>query len=106
MRNGNVHLHLASPISALAVSPGIAIGPVRLYGALSHTPGKEQVAKIASSEVEAEEQRLREALQAAINELQELTRRVAQTRPSAVYACTSHARICAFIARCPLSCSV
>jgi len=79
MRNGNVHLHLASPISALAVSPGIAIGPVRLYGALSHTPGKEQVAKIASSEVEAEEQRLREALQAAINELQELTGRVAQT---------------------------
>ncbi len=79
MRNGNVHFHLASPISALAVSPGIAIGPVRLYGALSHTPGKEQVAKIASSEVEAEEQRLREALQAAINELQELTGRVAQT---------------------------
>jgi len=79
MRNGNVHLHLGSPISALAVSPGIAIGPVRLYGALSHTPGKEQVAKIASSEVEAEEQRLREALQAAINELQELTGRVAQT---------------------------
>src|SRR6266571_1812500 len=79
MRNGNVHLHLASPISALAVSPGIAIGPVRLYGALSHTLGKEQVAKIASSEVEAEEQRLREALQAAINELQELTGRVAQT---------------------------
>ena len=79
MRNGNVHLHLASPISALAVSPGIAIGPVRLYGALSHTPGKEQVAKIASSEVEAEEQRLREALQVAINELQELTGRVAQT---------------------------
>ncbi len=58
MRNGNVHFHLASPISALAVSPGIAIGPVRLYGALSHTPGKEQVAKIASSEVEAEEQPL------------------------------------------------
>ena len=53
MRNGNVHLHLASPISALAVSPGIAIGPVRLYGALSHTPGKELVAKIAPSEVEA-----------------------------------------------------
>jgi len=79
MRNGNVHLHLASPISALAVSPGIAIGPVRLYGALSHTLGKEQVAKTASSEVEAEEQRLREALQAAINELQELTGRVAQT---------------------------
>ncbi len=79
MRNGNVHLHLASPISALAVSPGIAIGPVRLYGALSHTPGKELVAKIASSEVEAEEQRLREALQVAINELQELTGRVAQT---------------------------
>ena len=79
MRNGNVHLHLASPISALAVSPGIAIGPVRLYGALSHTPGKELVAKIASGEVEAEEQRLREALQVAINELQELTGRVAQT---------------------------
>src|SRR5712691_3548661 len=79
MRNGNVHLHLASPISALAVSPGIAIGPVRLYGALSHTPGKVRVAKIASSEVEAEEQRLREALQVAINELQELTGRVAQT---------------------------
>ena len=79
MRNGNVHLHLASPISALAVSPGIAIGPVRLYGALSHTPGKALVAKIASSEVEAEEQRLREALQVAINELQELTGRVAQT---------------------------
>jgi len=79
MRNGNVHFHLASPISALAISPGIAIGPVRLYGVLSDTPGKERVAKIASSEVEAEEQRLREALQAAINELQELTGRVAQT---------------------------
>src|SRR5438270_4642916 len=79
MRNGNVHLQLASPISALAVSPGIAIGPVRLYGALSHAPGKALVAKIASSEVEAEEQRLREALQVAINELQELTGRVAQT---------------------------
>ena len=79
MQNGNVHLHLASPISVLAISPGIAIGPVRLYAALSDTPGKEQVAKIASSEVEAEEQRLREALQVAINELQELTGRVAQT---------------------------
>ena len=79
MGNGNVHLHLASPVSALAVSPGIAIGPVRLYGALSHTPGKALVAKITSSEVEAEEQRLREALQVAINELQELTGRVAQT---------------------------
>jgi phosphoenolpyruvate-protein phosphotransferase len=79
MRNGNVHLHLASPISALAISSGIAIGPVRLYGTLSDTPGKVQVAKITSSEVEAEMQRLREALQAAINELQELTERVAQT---------------------------
>ena len=37
------------------------------------------MAKIASSEIEAEEQRLREALQVAINELQELTGRVAQT---------------------------
>ena len=77
MLNGKVHHHFASPISALAISPGIAIGPVRLYGVLSGSAGVAQVVKIAPNEVEAEVQRLREALQAAINELHELARRVA-----------------------------
>ena len=77
MLNGNDSDHLASPLSALATSPGIAIGPIRFYGARRSMPEKQAI-KIAPTQVEAEMQRLREALQAAIQELQELARRVAQ----------------------------
>ena len=81
MLNGQLHHnhHLTSSVSALAISPGIAIGPVHLYGELSSTQSGPQPIKIDPTQVEAEVRRLHEALQAAINELQNLAGRVAQT---------------------------
>lgn len=69
----------ASPMSTLhvmAISPGIAIGPVRLYKTIS--PAVEMT-KIRPDQVEVEQQRLQHALDAAIGELRELSEQVAQT---------------------------
>ncbi len=65
-----------SPVHVMAISPGIAIGPVRLYKAAS--PAVEMT-KISPDQVEAEQQRLQQALDAAIHELRELSEHVAQT---------------------------
>jgi len=65
-----------SPVHVMAISPGIAIGPVRLYKAAS--PAVEMT-KISPDQVEAEQQRLQRALDAAIGELRELSEHVAQT---------------------------
>ncbi len=67
---------LTRSLRVLAISPGIAIGPVRLYGAASSTM---EMTKVGADQVEAEQQRLHVALAAAIHELGELGGRVAQT---------------------------
>ncbi|GAC1349692.1 MAG: phosphoenolpyruvate-protein phosphotransferase PtsI [Ktedonobacteraceae bacterium] len=67
-----------APIQVLAISPGIAIGPVRLYGESSSTePG--QVIRINADQVETELQRLQDALNAAISELFAVSEHVAKT---------------------------
>ena len=65
-----------SPLHVMAISPGIAIGPVRLYKTVS--PAVEMT-KIRPGQVEVEQQRLQWALDAAIGELRELSEHVAQT---------------------------
>jgi phosphoenolpyruvate-protein phosphotransferase len=65
-----------SPLHVMAISPGIAIGPVRLYKTIS--PAVEMT-KIRPDQVEVEQQRLQRALDAAIGELRELSEQVAQT---------------------------
>jgi phosphoenolpyruvate-protein phosphotransferase len=65
-----------SPLPVMAISPGIAIGPVRLYKTIS--PAVEMT-KIRPDQVEVEQQRLQRALDAAIGELRELSEQVAQT---------------------------
>ena len=65
-----------SPLHVMAISPGIAIGPVRLYKTVS--PAVEMT-KIRPGQVEVEQQRLQRALDAAIGELRELSEHVAQT---------------------------
>src|SRR5258708_22710683 len=64
-----------SPLRGMASSPGVAIGPVHLYKATSVTV---EDTKISPSQVEAEQQRLQDALAVAINELLELSEHVAQ----------------------------
>lgn len=67
------------PISlmrVMAISPGVAIGPVRIYKPASLVAGR---AKIHFNQVESEQERLHEALGASINELGELGRHVAHT---------------------------
>ena len=65
-----------SPLHVMAISPGIAIGPVRLYK--TGSPAVEMT-KIRPGQVEVEQQRLQRALDAAIGELRELSEHVAQT---------------------------
>src|SRR6266700_173327 len=65
-----------SPLHVMAISPGIAIGPVLLYKTVS--PAIEMT-KISPRQVEVEQQRLQWALDAAIGELRELSEHVAQT---------------------------
>lgn len=64
-----------SPLHVMAISPGIAIGPVRLYKTVS--PAVEMT-KMSPGQVEVEQQRLQRALDAAIGELRELSEQVAQ----------------------------
>src|SRR5216684_1266799 len=64
------------PIKVLAIAPGSAIGPVRLYVTVPKAINKD---RISSDQVEAELQRLSEALAAAIDELRHVSERVART---------------------------
>jgi phosphoenolpyruvate-protein phosphotransferase len=64
------------PLHVMAISPGIAIGPVRLYKPVSL---RVEMTKISPGQVEVEQQRLQQALDAAIGELRELSEHVAQT---------------------------
>src|SRR2546426_11153548 len=65
-----------SPIHVMAISQGVAIGPVRLFKSAS--PAVEP-SKISSDQVETEQQRLHGALTVSINELQDVIKHVAQT---------------------------
>jgi phosphoenolpyruvate-protein phosphotransferase (PTS system enzyme I) len=65
-----------SPIHVMAISHGVAIGPVRLVKIAGHAI---EPSKIRSDQVETEQQRLHEALTASSNELQELITHVVQT---------------------------
>ncbi len=70
----------ANPIRVLAISPGIAIGPVCLYRTVDK---KAAVTKIEPDQVEIEQQRLQEALKKATDELRSLGEHVTQTVGSA-----------------------
>jgi len=65
-----------STMHVMAISAGIAIGPVRLF---KPTGLAVETAKIGSDQVEAEQQRLHKALATAVNELEELSGHVART---------------------------
>ncbi len=65
-----------SPVHGMAISPGIAIGPVRLYKAASRPV---EMTKIGPNQVEAERLCLQQAIAAAICELHELSEHIAQT---------------------------
>jgi len=69
-----------NPIRVLAISPGIAIGPVCLYRTVDK---KAAVTKIEPDQVEIEQQRLQEALKKATDELRSLGEHVTQTVGSA-----------------------
>lgn len=63
------------PITVLAISPGVAIGPVRLVKAASSSV---EEARINPAQVEAEQGRLQTALDEAVSELDQLSRQVSQ----------------------------
>jgi phosphoenolpyruvate-protein phosphotransferase len=65
-----------TPIEVLAISPGVAIGPVRLVKA---TDLKVEETKINPDQVGAEQERLQAALDQAVAELSQLRQQVAQT---------------------------
>lgn len=67
---------LNSPVAALAISPGAAIGPVRLFKAAMPVV---EVTRISPEQVEAEQLRLQTALDQADTELSHLRKVVAQT---------------------------
>lgn len=66
---------LLSPVQAMPISPGIAVGPVRLYKATSRTV---EVTKIRPELAEGEQFRLQQAIDAAIQELRALSEHVAR----------------------------
>ena len=68
--------YTADPARVLAISPGIAIGPVRLFRAVRLSV---EAAMIPPEQVEAEQHRLQEAIDKALEELGQLAREVAQT---------------------------
>jgi phosphoenolpyruvate-protein phosphotransferase len=70
------HLSATNSIRALAISPGLAVGPAQLYKPFTISP---DVDKIAASRVEAELVRFHKAQAAAINELRSLSVYVSQT---------------------------
>ncbi|GHO99723.1 phosphoenolpyruvate-protein phosphotransferase [Reticulibacter mediterranei] len=65
-----------APLPALAISAGVAIGPVHLF---RRAPAPIEQSTIGSEQVEGELQRLQEALGHAIQELQTLSTHVAET---------------------------
>src|SRR5258708_7390757 len=70
---------LPAPIRALAISPGLALGPVCLVGQSNPDLASREIRKISSDQVELEQQRLHTALAEAIAELEVLSQRVAKT---------------------------
>src|SRR6266436_3886650 len=64
------------PTRVLAISPGIAFGPVRLFRQIRLSV---DTAAIAPEQVEAEKHRLQEAIDKALEELRQLATQVAQT---------------------------
>ena len=70
---------LSAPIRALAISPGLAQGPVCLLGQSNQGLASREIRKISSDQVELEQQRLHTALAEAIAELEVLGQRVAKT---------------------------
>ena len=72
----NQSLLPANPVRVMPISPGIAIGPARIYRAASPAV---IATKIAPHQVEAEQQRLSAAMAAALQELQELQAHVAKS---------------------------
>lgn len=73
---------VAHPLPALAISPGVAIGPLRLYEATTHSSmvkGVEKPATIRSEQVEVELQLFLEAVAAAKSEVLALSERVTRT---------------------------
>ena len=65
-----------NPARVVPISPGIAIGPARIYRAASPQVVE---TKIRPDQVEAEQQRLQTAIASALQELQELQEHVAKT---------------------------
>src|SRR5260221_12642593 len=70
---------LPAPIRALAISPGLALGPVCLLGQSNPDLASREIRKISADQVELEQQRLHTALAEAIAELEVLDQRVAKT---------------------------
>ena len=66
----------ANPAHVVPISPGVAIGPARIFRAADSAI---QNTKILPQQVEAEQHRLQEAIAAASQELQELQAQVAKT---------------------------
>lgn len=66
----------ANPARVVPISPGVAVGPARIFRAAASAI---QNTKIHPQQVEAEQQRLQEAIAAASQELHELQARVAKT---------------------------
>src|SRR5258707_1324660 len=64
------------PTRVLAISPGITIGPVRLFRQIRLSV---DTAAIAPDQVEAEQHRLQQAIDKALEELRQLATQVAQT---------------------------
>jgi phosphoenolpyruvate-protein phosphotransferase len=68
---------LAGPIPALAISPGVAVGPVRIFN--QPPPKLEALSYITPDRAEVEQQRLGEAVAAVAVELGRLADQVART---------------------------
>jgi phosphoenolpyruvate-protein phosphotransferase len=66
----------ANPARVMPISPGVAVGPARIYHAASPTVLE---TKISPEQVEAEQHYLQVAIAAALQELQELQTHVAKT---------------------------
>src|SRR5579864_5601708 len=64
------------PARLLAISPGIAIGPVRIFKQVKLPV---EATTIVPEQVEAEQHRLQEAIEKALEELHQLVAQVAQT---------------------------
>lgn len=69
---------LANPIPALAISPGVAIGPVRLLK-VADTDNEGGATRISPDKIEAEQLKLHLALENATGELGQLGRQIVKT---------------------------